>query len=234
MSTTTPAAVRPGQAAYDDQADQADQADQVNQQLPSSNPLDRSDPRVPAVTRQGTVILLNGTSSSGKSSIAAELLEILDDTWFHLPVDAVHAMRSQREISDEDLPAELVRTSMGFHRAVAGMAAAGNNVVVDHVLSFAWRLSDCLDLLDPERVVFVGVRCPLEETVAREAARGDRPVGQAASQFDQVHAHGDYDLEVDTSVMSPRQCAERVREHLSHRASPTAFSRLRSGRTVRT
>ncbi|MGZ4600949.1 MAG: phosphotransferase-like protein [Oryzihumus sp.] len=83
---------------------------------PSSNPLDRSDPRVPAVTRQGTVILLNGTSSSGKSSIAAELLEILDDTWFHLPVDAVHAMRSQREISDEDLPAELVRTSMGFHR----------------------------------------------------------------------------------------------------------------------
>ncbi|MGZ4600948.1 MAG: phosphotransferase-like protein [Oryzihumus sp.] len=114
------------------------------------------------------------------------------------------------------------------------MAAAGNNVVVDHVLSFAWRLSDCLDLLDPEHVVFVGVRCPMEETVAREAARGDRPVGQAASQFHQVHAHGDYDVEVDTGVMGPRECAERVKEHLTHRTFPTAFSRLRSSRTGRT
>ncbi|HEX8971095.1 phosphotransferase-like protein [Oryzihumus sp.] len=75
-------------------------------------------------------------------------------------------------------------------------------------------------------MVFVGVRCPLEETVAREAARGDRPIGQAASQFEQVHAHGVYDVEVDTSILSARQCAEKVKAHLAQPISPSAFARL--------
>ena len=183
------------------------------------------------MTRRGKVIFLNGTSSSGKSSIARELLTILDDTYFHLPVDAFHAMRSQNEIADEDLPAELTRTSMGYHRAVAGMVAAGNNVVVDHVLSFPWRLADCLDLLVPEDVTFVGVRCPLEEVVRRERERGDRPVGQAARQFHQVHAHGTYDLEVDTSTHSPRECAEQIRARVGVGTTPSAFARLKDART---
>jgi chloramphenicol 3-O-phosphotransferase len=62
---------------------------------------------VVAGARAGRMILLNGTSSSGKSSIAVELLNILDGAWFHLGVD-------------------------GFHRVVAGMVAAGNDVVHQH------------------------------------------------------------------------------------------------------
>lgn len=46
--------------------------------------------------RRGRIVFLNGTSSSGKSSIARELLDILDEPAFHLPVDAFHAMRSRR------------------------------------------------------------------------------------------------------------------------------------------
>ncbi|MBJ6998882.1 AAA family ATPase [Streptomyces sp. CRPSP2-6A1] len=101
---------------------------------------------MPEAARNGLIIFLNGTSSSGKSSIAEELLEVLDEPSFHLPVDAFHAMRTRREVDPEELPAILRRTWMGFHRAVAGMAAAGNNVVVDHVLSEEWRLLDCLEL----------------------------------------------------------------------------------------
>ena len=185
---------------------------------------------VPATTRRGRVIFLNGTSSSGKSSIARELLTMLEDTWFHMPVDAFHAMRSQNEIAEVDLPAELTRTSMGFHRAVAGMVAAGNNVVVDHVLSFAWRLADCLETLPAEDVTFVGVHCPLDTVTLRERERGDRPLGQAAWQFDQVHAHGIYDVEVDTSALSPRECAQRVASFVDHLGTPTAFARLKQAR----
>ncbi|MFH0252256.1 chloramphenicol phosphotransferase, partial [Streptomyces chitinivorans] len=36
----------------------------------------------------GRIVFLNGTSSSGKSSIATELLQVLDGSWFHMPVDA--------------------------------------------------------------------------------------------------------------------------------------------------
>ncbi|MPY62298.1 chloramphenicol phosphotransferase CPT family protein [Streptomyces spongiae] len=175
----------------------------------------------------GTVIFLNGTSSSGKSSIATELLRTLDEPYFHLPVDAFHAMRTRREMSPEQLPTVLHNTWRGYHRAVAGMAAGGNNVVMDHVLSEEWRLRDCLDLLVPQDVVFVGVRCPRDELERRERERGDRPPGLAVRQLALVHAHGVYDVECDTSRADPHECARLIKEFLPRRPTPTAFQRLR-------
>ncbi|MEW2626325.1 AAA family ATPase [Streptomyces sp. NPDC048106] len=183
---------------------------------------------MPGAARTGLIIFLNGTSSSGKSSIAKELLRVLDEPSFHMPVDAFHAMRTRREISPEELPAVLRRTWMGFHRAVAGMAAAGNNVVVDHVLSEDWRLLDCLELFTAPDVVLVGVRCSLEELQRREQARGDRPAGLAARQFERVHAHGLYDIECDTTESSPLDCARRISAFLPRRPTPTAFEQLRT------
>ncbi|MDQ0585088.1 chloramphenicol phosphotransferase CPT family protein [Streptomyces rishiriensis] len=174
------------------------------------------------------IIFLNGTSSSGKSSIAEALLTTLDDTYFHMPVDAFHAMRSRRDIAPDALPAVLRRTWMGFHRAVAGMAAGGNNIVVDHVLSEQWRLLDCLALFAPEDVLSVGVRCPLPELERRERERGDRPPGLAARQITQVHAHALYDIECDTDTSSPAECARQIADFLPHRPTPTAFEKLRA------
>ncbi|MGW2748281.1 phosphotransferase-like protein [Streptomyces sp. NPDC001450] len=184
--------------------------------------------RIPGTPAGGTVILLNGTSSSGKSSIARALLDLLDGTWFHMPVDAFHSMRCDKPIADGDLQAEIDRTAKGFHRAVAGMAAGGNNVVVDHPLSRRWRLLDLLDLLVPEETVLIGVRCPLPELERRERERGDRQPGLAAMQYDQVHSHGVHDLDVDTSLLSPEECALRIRDFLPARPRPTAFEQLRT------
>ena len=181
---------------------------------------------VPA--RGGRIIFLNGTSSSGKSSIAKELLRILDEPYFHMPVDAFHAMRSRVEIAEDELGDVLRRTWMGFHRAVAGMAAAGNNVVVDHPLSEEWRLLDCLGLFARRDVVLVGVRCSLEELDRRERERGDRPAGLAARQYHRVHAHGRYDLECDTTTDSAADCARRIGDFLPRRPLPTAFEQLRA------
>ncbi|WP_442811295.1 chloramphenicol phosphotransferase CPT family protein [Streptomyces sp. NBC_00481] len=174
----------------------------------------------------GLIIFLNGTSSSGKSSIAAELLRILDEPYFHLPVDAFHAMRTRREMPPEQLNAVLHNTWRGYHRAIAGMAAAGNNIVMDHVLSAEWRLRDCLDLFVPQDVVFVGVHCDRAELERRERGRGDRPSGLAARQLGQVHAHGLYDVECDTGRADPLRCASLIKEFLADRPTPTAFQRL--------
>lgn len=179
-----------------------------------------------ADARTGLIVFLNGTSSSGKSSIAGELLGILDETCFHMPVDAFHAMRSRRNVSPGELPQMLRRTWAGYHRAVAGMAAGGNNVVVDHVLSEPWRLRDCLELFPPRDVVLVGVHCSLPELERRERERGDRPAGLAARQFGLVHAHGVYDVECDTTTASAAECARRIRDFLPRRPFPTAFERL--------
>ncbi len=62
-----------------------------------------------------------------------------------------------------------------------------------------------------------------------DAAPDDTGVhpGTAAHQYDLVHGHGDYDLECDTGTASPRACAQRIKDFLPHRPTPTAFTRLR-------
>lgn len=174
----------------------------------------------------GQIIFLNGTSSSGKSSIARELLRTLDTAHYYLPVDAFNAMRSQRPMTDDELDEVLDRLAHGFHRAVAGMAAAGNNVVVDHVLREPSWLLECLDLFGGD-VVFVGVHCPLPELQRRERERGDRRIGRAEYHFHRVHQHGLYDVEVDTSTSSPHDCAAQIKDFLARPVGSRAFDRLR-------
>ncbi|WP_219090717.1 AAA family ATPase [Streptomyces sp. JJ38] len=179
----------------------------------------------------GRIILLNGASSSGKSSIAAELVLLLDEPHLLMSVDRFYAMLpSAGATLSGPVPEEEVvrRTQAGFHRAVAGMAAAGNHVVVDQVLSRPWRLPDLLTVLDGFDVTFVGVHCPPDELARRERARGDRAIGHAAAQLPVVHAHGVYDVECDTSRLSPRACAEHIRRRLDVRPAGRAFAALRS------
>ena len=42
----------------------------------------------------------------------------------------------------------------------------------------------------------------------------------------EVHRPGIYDLEVDTSTMSPEECGQEILRHLKHGPQPTAFKRL--------
>ena len=157
----------------------------------------------PRLGPPGLTILLNGTSSSGKSSIATQLLRILDEPYFHLTVDTVNGLRAKRQtqrLAPGQLDLVLARTRAGFHRALAGLAQAGNNVVADYVLCEPWRLRDLLEVMAGCEVVFVGVHCAAAELARREQARGDRPPGLAATQLGQVHAHGCYDLECDTTT----------------------------------
>jgi chloramphenicol 3-O phosphotransferase len=180
---------------------------------------------------RGRVILLNGPSSSGKSSIGRHLLPLLEEPWFHVPIDAVSGMRStehRRELDDAGIAAMLRRTRRGYHRVVAALAATGNDVVMDYPLSEEWRLHDLLDVLDGYDVTLVDIHCSPAELTRRERARGDRPAGLAASQ--RVYEHGDRDLTVDTTATSPEDCAAAIVRGLDGLPREKAFDRLRRAR----
>lgn len=70
----------------------------------------------------------------------------------------------------------------------------------------------------------VGVRCPLAEVVRREAARADRTLGQARAQFESVHAYAGYDVEVDTSLGDPDECAALVAAAIDTHRGPTRLA----------
>ncbi|HET7736417.1 MAG TPA: AAA family ATPase [Nocardioidaceae bacterium] len=175
------------------------------------------------------IVVLNGTSSSGKSTLAKALQDVLSrpallvgiDTFvFALPRrfvnDPVHWSEVFRYeyvegVIDRIAPAPLGdRLVRGLHRAVAALADDGLDVVVDHVLLSQEWADDLTACLAPYDVLRVGVTCPVEVLDAREAARGDRTLGQARAQHPVVHTFLEYDVVVDTSANTPEECADTV------------------------
>lgn len=210
--------------------DQKVRPDRILVSMSNSAAVHDLDPSVRSSTSRptpGRVILLNGASSSGKSTIARELLTILDGAWFHMAIDHMHRVRSHKPWSDATFLPIFQRTVLGFHRAVHGMVSVGNDVVMDHVLGERWRLDDLLDVFDGVPVLFVGVRCSLPELERRERERANRTVGRAAVQFPLVHHHRCYDVDVDTETTSAADCAAAIQRALGEVREQSAFDLLR-------
>jgi len=175
------------------------------------------------------IIFLNGASSSGKSSIAKELQVIIEIPCIHLCIDDYLSAYQQGLWETKEIVqpvwAKIIR---GFHAAGAAIARSGNLVIMDDVLESEppW-LESMLELFDDLNVLFVGVHCPLAELERREKNRKERRDGLASLQFDHVHAKAIYDVEVDTSVLSPQECAAIIIEHINTETQPLAFDRLR-------
>jgi chloramphenicol 3-O phosphotransferase len=190
------------------------------------------------------VIYLNGTSSAGKSCIARALQERLDDLYLHVQLDVflrmVPSYGWEREGGAVMTPPQqehgllvefgpLCQTVFsGFHSSLAALASAGNNLIVDDVLLEPRWLREAVEALASHEVCFVGVHCPVDIAEERERARDDRIVGTARGQYNLAHAHGIYDVEVDTSILTPEACAERILETQQQSPRPSAFERLRS------
>jgi chloramphenicol 3-O phosphotransferase len=181
---------------------------------------------------KGWVVFLNGASSSGKSSIAEALQAMVDEPCMHLCIDDYlgafqRGLWKKQEIMKREWP-HIIR---GFHAAGAAVARAGNSVIIDDVLEDdpPW-VDSVLEVLDGLEVTFVGVHCPLGELERREGLRPERREGMASLQFEPVHAQAEYDVEVDTSVLSPSECAERILEWMRGGHGSLAFERLREER----
>jgi GNAT superfamily N-acetyltransferase len=115
-----------------------------------------------------------------------------------------------------------------MHQAIATLSRAGLNVIADHVLVEPAWVQECAELFADLPAYLIGLRCPLEVLEQRERGRKDRTLGQARLQFERAHAHGVYDLELDTSQLDPQACARLIQEHIRHHP-PQAFRRLQAG-----
>jgi chloramphenicol 3-O phosphotransferase len=175
------------------------------------------------------VIFLNGTSSSGKSSIAKALQEMIKTPCIHWCIDDYlgtyqKGLWEKKEIVQPEWP----KIIQGFHAAGAAIARSGNLVIMDDVLESEppW-VENLLELFNGLSVFFVGVHCPLAELDRREKERKERKGGMARLQFDQVHTIAIYDVEVDTSVLNPQECAEIIIDHIMGEPQSLAFDQLR-------
>jgi len=116
----------------------------------------------------------------------------------------------------------------GLHRCVVALAESGINLIVDHVLQEKEWLEECVEIWDGLDVLFVGVECPLEIAEQREKERDDRNIGTARYQYERVHAHGLYDVKVDTSTLTVDECVTRITELVEKKPARTAFREIRN------
>lgn len=185
--------------------------------------------------KPGTVIFLNGTSSSGKTSLVQALQDEMETPYLEMGIDKFIWMLPERYLErplwDEVLGKAVTAGSTGhdlvrgMHRSIAAAVRDGWCVLVDHVLVEPHWVLDCASLFHSLPAFLVGVYCPLAVLEEREQARKNRTLGQARSQFDVVHAHGVYDFTVDTALYSPRECAAQIKHHVTV-TQPVAFRRL--------
>ena len=195
----------------------------------------------------GQIVILNGVPRSGKSSIAVAIQAAFDGVWVNLGVDQsmrTTPVRCQPGIGlrpgaeRPDLEPVVETLYSALYDAIAAHSRLGLNVVVDvgHHDGYSVPrgiLPACARRLGDLPVLFVGVRCPIEEiTNRRRTTWGDALAGDGAMREpvmlwqDEVHRPGIYDLEVDTSKLDPKECAEAIRQRLNDSSPPSAFQRL--------
>ncbi len=177
---------------------------------------------------QAAVILLNGTSSSGKTTLAAALQKAMPEPLLYVSNDKFIFMTPDHVLKNDGLrPKVLMPLLSAFHRSLPLIAGCGFPMIIDHVIERRDWMDEIAEALRELNVYFVKVDCPLEELERREIARGDRQVGFAKMQLDWVHRHGDYDAEVNTYTHTLEQNVETLRQLLCSGTKPRALERYR-------
>lgn len=212
----------------------------------------------------GNVVLLNGTPSAGKSTIARALQEVMETPWLHTGIDHfLSGVQKVGMVSDGVSPSENeyfllvyergtaesitavqrgeadypggvlaevrigpggLKLLRGMYSAVAALAEAGIDVIVDDVIHDRRVLKAAVESLKDSQVLFVGLHLPSE--VAERRERGDRGPGGAAAFYVRVHAHGAYDLVLDTAALDPMECALRIKQALNDGTPRHVFTEL--------
>jgi len=202
----------------------------------------------------GQIIILNGAPRSGKSSIVAVIQETFDGPWMNLGVDVFKERVMPARYTPgiglrpggerPDLEALISAMYAAMYGSIAEHSRRGLNVVVDvgHHDGYSTPrhiLQNCARLLGSLPVLFVSVRCPINIIMQRRKAAqsedsADYDVGNDAEPVPQpvllwqreVHKPGIYDLEIDTSLFTPQQCATAIQQRLTEGPTPDAFQQL--------
>ncbi|MFB2556520.1 chloramphenicol phosphotransferase CPT family protein [Herbiconiux liangxiaofengii] len=178
------------------------------------------------VRTKSRVLVLNCGSSSGKSSIARALQELLPGVWLTFGVDTfIESLPGRGDSPRSGIGFDergAVILSDGYSRlenvwysGLSAMVEAGADIILEEVLVSGGAGQERLRSAFAGRSqIWVGVRCDADVAAARDAARGDRAAGMARLQASIVHEGVSYDVEVDTTRSTPDECARVIGDFL--------------------
>lgn len=173
------------------------------------------------------IIWLNGSSSSGKTTLSKALQLQMDEIYLHVQFDSfIDMLPMNIQKNRKKLETRLSFIASPFHQSIRNLVQSGNKLIVDHVFEDRKWLYECLDMTSSMSVLFAGLYCSSEVLRAREIERGDRALGLAKRHLESVHTGIIYDVCLDTAVNSPDECVVEIQRFLSE-SKPSAFDSLR-------
>jgi chloramphenicol 3-O-phosphotransferase len=156
-------------------------------------------------------IVLNGPSSSGKTTLSKVLQSSFTEPSIYISLDHLISMLPERITRDHDmLVEELDKYIADFNRSILSISSACQHCIIDYVFERRNWYFNLRDTLRGEICIWIGLHCDAPELARREHLRGDRKIGLGVSHMHSVHHDIVYDLKLNTSDLSLDQQASQV------------------------
>ena len=162
------------------------------------------------------IILLNGPSSSGKSTLSKALQEVIEarrnEKYAIVSIDDFMKLATDETIYEDDV----FEISGDMCASALEALKISSGVIIDHVITSERIYRQLRTMLGQHPIHTVHISCPLNVLLDREAARKNRCIGSAESSYTYLYPKEEYDLTVDTSIMMPAECAVAIYDLLFH------------------
>lgn len=159
-------------------------------------------PRPFAGIEGGIVVVLNGPSSSGKSSVMRAIVELASEPWVAFDELWFGAVAMPYLIWPDAAPS----LRAGFLAGIAALGSHGNQIVMT---SGGLPYAEVASAFERTRLVAVGFDCPTGVLLSRQSERTDRWGGLVEDSLG-AHDGWRYDLRLDSSSLSPADLAQRI------------------------
>lgn len=198
------------------------------------------------------IIILNGASSAGKTSITAEFKEIAKECYYHVRMDTIHSMLPKKHLIydkhselDSQFPSLTEDGKKGFYFDKTGVCQFGEyarnisndmadiirllacnerNLIVDYVLFGLDDTKLISQKLHNFNAYIIRVYCEPEELRRREKQRRDRFVGSAEATQSLIDTeYNDYVL--NSTFKSPLELAQELYGFINNN-KPQALKQL--------
>ena len=186
------------------------------------------------LSKQPFMMVINGTSSVGKTTVAKLLLEKLNKANLHSVGIDVFVNMLPSYLVGENIEAkagfyfskkgDLVEIEVGqkghvivkrMHEFIKQLLNSGSSVIVDHVLLCDSWMRELEDFASEKvRVLQVLITCNSEEIKKRENSRGDRVRGLGEGLKYVENTVKKYDLIIDNTLLTPEETSNKIADYL--------------------
>ncbi|HLC06845.1 MAG TPA: hypothetical protein VJJ26_01530 [Candidatus Babeliales bacterium] len=196
------------------------------------------------------IVIINGCSSAGKSSIIKEMQKLSKKPLLHTGIDwfwkmipgeykefgskAHEGYSFTQTVESQNNPVIHVQTGQFGQKidnampyVIKCLADFGHDIAIDEIFTRDTTLHNYITALRENTVYFVGVMCSLQELEKREKQRGNRELGLARGQIDFVHEYCDYyDFIVDSTDCDATVCAQHILNFIDANPYPSGMRKL--------